>query len=95
MQSILLIPVIYICFGKIPNYLHLNIELAARYNPVIVLTSQELNDLATHYPHDSNKYNVHFDALQNYSVGANAFAPHYKHMVNEVLTLLINVLILL
>ena len=81
MQSLFLIPVIYVCFGKIPNYLHLNIELAARNNPVIILTSQDLNDLVTFYPPDLNKYNVRFDALLNYSAGAKAFAPLYKHMV--------------
>ena len=32
------IPVVFVCYGELPLYLRLNIELAARYNDVIIIS---------------------------------------------------------
>ena len=75
------LPIIYICFGTIPDYLHLNIELAARNNPVIVISTQTETDLLGNYLQASGTVDVKYVKLSEYQDGANAFTPYYKHMV--------------
>ena len=76
------IPIIYICYGLIQNYVHINIELAARYNDVIVLTSNLIDNI-NYYSKDesSGTSKVKFENISLYMKSATQFRPNYKHMV--------------
>lgn len=68
-------PVIYIYFGTIPDYLKVNIEIAARHNRVIVLSDR----------FRSNRYNknVTYENVSYFLEGANAFASIYVHLARD------------
>ena len=70
-------PVVYIIFGEIPLFLHVNIELASRRNPVVVLSDY----VAPHATTGRRK--VIYDRISDYSEGSNRFAPLYKHMSRD------------
>ena len=74
-------PVIFVCLGTIPDFLLLNIEMSARNNHVIVLVSENVEELTSYYPFDQDLFNVTFTLIQDYSHSAKEFVPHYKHMV--------------
>eukprot|EP01036_Dinobryon_divergens_P054070 gene54070-72262_t len=77
MSMIAVFPVIYICFGNLPEYLYVNIEIASRKNPVVIITTQSLESLELHYPANSGTFNVHYESIHNYQNGAKEFAPLY------------------
>ena len=72
-----ILPVIYVCFGQIPNYLLLNIELASRFNDVVVISSSLNSSFGI------QKYNnrISFERISSYFSGASEFSPLYVHMV--------------
>jgi hypothetical protein len=77
-----LIPIIYICFGDIPDYLAVNIEISSRHNPVIVLSNKTATEMPSEFK-SSNK-NVQYESFNNYMTGAYQYAPHYRHLVCEI-----------
>lgn len=71
-------PVVYVIFGEIPMFLKINIELAARNNPVVVLTDSR-NDIGKNF----SLFGIQYVNVHDYSKAANDFAPHYKHMSRD------------
>jgi hypothetical protein len=72
-------PVIYVIFGEIPLYLKINIELAARRNPVVII-SENPNPL------DSDKKkirNIKYENMMTYIDTSQKFAPLYKHLSRD------------
>ena len=80
-MALSIIPVIYVCFGQIPNYLLLNIELAARKNQVIVLGN--LNAFEKHQ--NKSHVNVLFENLANFDKEAQDFASVYVHLASVLM----------
>lgn len=81
MNPLILVPIIYVFYGSnVPDYLWLNIELASRYNDVIIISHMK------HYQHTSDEYRsqnrrVIFENLDDYTTSANEFAPAYIHLM--------------
>ena len=77
-----LVPVVYVVFGEIPLYLKINIELAARNNPVVVLTDGSIvgtgTATATASP-PQNRQPITIEHLGPYANTGNEFAKHYIH----------------
>lgn len=72
-------PVVYVIFGKTPDYVRLNAELAARNNHVIIIEegSQQLRTISN--PSVSN-FTITYDKLDLYMKRAREFEPLYVHM---------------
>lgn len=64
------VPVVFVLFGRIPDYLLCNIELTSRRNPVVVLADATLEGI-TH---------ASLENLTTYMSGARDFAAVYRHM---------------
>ena len=84
------IPVVYVLFGHTPKYLIVNIELASRNNPVVVLTDTPvdaawkngLEDKESKYDYDNQK--VEFSIMDgNLTASATEFAKHYVHLSKD------------
>ncbi len=90
------IPVMYVLFGHCPKYLMVNVELASRYNDVVVLTdtpvaegwknlkekSQGNNATATAPNSEGNEVKfVQMDS--NLTKSAQEFAKHYVHLSKD------------
>lgn len=71
------IPVVYVIFGQIPDYLLINIELASRNNPVVILCEKCSNI------YGFNNSIVSFGDVTKYLSSANVFDPLYVHMSRD------------
>lgn len=71
-------PVIYVVYGDIPLYLRINIELASRRNPVVVISNSLPPSVNA-----SSTYNVMYESMSLYSASADKFAPHYIHLARD------------
>ena len=76
-QTTLVIPTVFVCFGSIPLYLKLNIEMAARENPVVVLTDSTQNNLTIRYRE------ITIEPIGTYMSEANNFKQLYKHISKD------------
>eukprot|EP01038_Epipyxis_sp_PR26KG_P006355 gene6355-8754_t len=77
-----LIPVVYVFYGNhIPMYLKINIEVASRKNPVIIITDISSNPAGsrTESSHSALR-KVLFEDINKYSVLARDYEPYYRHL---------------
>ena len=75
------IPLIYIYYGLISDYIHINIELASRQNKIIILTTNVIDNEYYYDDKSSRTSQVKFENLSFYMDSAEDFRPYYKHMV--------------
>ena len=87
------IPVVFVSYGEFPLYLKLNVELAARYNDVVVLSDVEgierfnwaTNSIdaptAGLTPLPGNR--IVFEPLASFMDSAQRFAPLYRHLSRD------------
>ena len=73
-----IVPVIYVCFGTIPMYLKINIEIAARKNPVIVIADSFIES-----NNEGNYRSIRFELISQYMLSANSFKNIYKHISKD------------
>ncbi len=71
-------PVVYILYGEIPSFLRVNIELASRRNPVILISDGVDPWINTTI---GSRRKVVFEPLKDYYDSAARFAPNYKHLM--------------
>ena len=90
LDSEIKIPVVYIMFGEMSAFLKVNIELASRNNPVILLSSTSSSTSSWLSPStasdpESNpfRYKVIIENFSNYSKDADAFSKVYKHFSRD------------
>jgi hypothetical protein len=69
-----MVPVVYVIFGSIPLYLMVNVELASRNNPVVVLGDQAPN---------AQKTNIQIINARPFMSRAEAFSMRYVHMAGK------------
>ena len=79
------VPVVFVLFGALPDYFLLNVELASRLNPVVVITDQraEKDEWAADGDDggsSSSNKPVKFVAMSPLMKPASAFAKHYQHL---------------
>ena len=81
--------VVFVCFGAVPRYLRFTLELAARTNPVVLITDKP-GDLASNKEgvevvFEGNRYKRRLvvESLQRYSKGALEFAQRYVHLSTD------------
>jgi len=74
------IPVVYIVFGEMPLFLQINIELAARRNPVVVITDVAGKKAPWYNTSVDSRRRVVHEPMDQFFTSAAKFAPLYKHM---------------
>ena len=74
-------PVVYITFGEIPLYLRVNIELASRNSPVLLITDTDSNSLIAVDTLTSNSRLIIHENLLNYNENASKFKLIYKSLI--------------
>lgn len=71
-------PVIYVVFGVVPMYLRINVELASRKNPVVIL-SDVYPIQKNSFTFNSTTYPVVVEDSRSYNKLAGEFAQVYRH----------------
>ena len=75
-------PVVYVIFGEIPMFLRLNIELASRRNPVVVISDAVLPRYFS-FLNNGNEQTVTLIPMSDYSEGRNRFVRLYRHLSKD------------
>jgi hypothetical protein len=75
------VPVCFVVFGEIPLYLRMNIELANRKNPVVVIWDRIITKNVTF---GSNaEYPIKFEGMRDYFESAHQFEGVYTHICHD------------